>query len=382
MDVYSVSYNITDGVVTPAEEGGSNTLLPSSVLYSILYAALILAVISGNTLVLLAVYFEKSLRTTTNFFIVNLACADLLLGTLVLPFSGVFEAVGEWHFGHVFCDVWAATDVLCCTASINSLCIISIDRYIGVSRPLKHKLIMTPRRAGWLIVLVWVVSFSIAVGPLFGWRPVKDNPFDCPLSNQVDYVFFSVSGSFYIPTLVIIILYIKIYRAVSRESRKLKPSRDDENHKEVSLRIHRGAENNSFSSQSQQSSSSESHSLRKNRLPRQLSQKRAITFNREKKVAKTLGIVVGAFILCWFPFFFLLPLICPDCNIPPGFFTFAFWLGYCNSFVNPIIYGASNRTFRRAFRGILSCQYCFNRWRRLTSVNSVRRMQNTHSSQH
>lgn len=247
----TVGYTISS---TTASEGDMTTLtLYSSLLYLILYLALILAVITGNLLVILAVYYENSLRTPTNYFIVNLACADLLLGTLVLPFSGVYEVVGKWHFGHVFCDVWAATDVLCCTASITSLCVISIDRYIGVTRPLKHRLIMTPRRACWLIVLVWISSFSIAVGPLFGWRPPKDDPLECPLSNQVDYVVFSVIGSFYVPTLVIVVLYFKIYRAVCKESKKLKTnSRDDdseEKSKEVSLRIHRGAENNSFSSQ-------------------------------------------------------------------------------------------------------------------------------------
>ncbi|PIK59334.1 putative alpha-1A adrenergic receptor [Apostichopus japonicus] len=86
-----------------------------------------------------------------------------------------------------------------------------------------------PRRACWLIVLVWISSFSIAVGPLFGWRPPKDDPLECPLSNQVDYVVFSVIGSFYVPTLVIVVLYFKIYRAVCKESKKLKTnSRDDD----------------------------------------------------------------------------------------------------------------------------------------------------------
>ncbi|KAL5022599.1 hypothetical protein ScPMuIL_001754, partial [Solemya velum] len=82
-------------------------------------------------------------------------------------------------------------------------------------------------------------------------------------------------------------------------------------------------------------------------------------FKREKKAAKTLGIVVGVFILCWFPFFFCLPLgaLCRGCHIPENLFKVIFWLGYCNSLMNPIIYACSSKEFKRAFRRILQCQF-------------------------
>jgi len=79
-------------------------------------------------LVLLGVFVNPLLRSTTHYFIANLALADLLVGATVLPFSTSLEVLDYWAFGSVLCDIWAAADVLCCTASILSLCVISLDR--------------------------------------------------------------------------------------------------------------------------------------------------------------------------------------------------------------------------------------------------------------
>ncbi|XP_022096518.1 alpha-1A adrenergic receptor-like [Acanthaster planci] len=353
-------WNGTVTSATNAPEG--DTDVTRVLLASVALLIINLAVIIGNILVLLAVYCERALRTVTNYFIVNLAIADLLLGALVLPFSGAFEVIHYWPFGGTFCDIWAAVDVLCCTASINSLCCISVDRYIGVTKPLKHRLIMTPRRAVMINIFVWFISFGIAVGPLFGWRPVKTSEMECPLSDSIGYVFFSVAGSFYIPSAIILILYFRIYRAVSRETKSIQ-DRSRQRHGNTEngraghaiLRIHVGNKRFSDKNYNRREESMSSGSSRSRNMSH-----RTATFNREKKVAKTLGIVVGVFIICWLPFFFLLPLrsVCRSCKLPDVVFTFFFWLGYCNSFVNPVIYGMSNHTFRKAFRKIITCWYC------------------------
>ncbi|KAA0191668.1 hypothetical protein HAZT_HAZT007801 [Hyalella azteca] len=175
-----------------------------------------LLTIAGNTLVLLAVFMSRSLRSSTHYLIVNLAVADLLLGIAVLPFSIVLEVSGSWMFGAIFCDVWAAVDVLCCTASIWSLCVISIDRYVGVTRPLGYNAIVTKRRVGVLMAGVWALSVAVSIVP------------------------------------------------ISTDTRM-----------GATVAVHTG---------------------------------RMAKFHRQQKAAKTLGIVVGVFLLCWFPFFFTLPL--------------------------------------------------------------------------
>uniref|UniRef100_A0A1I8G7J3 G_PROTEIN_RECEP_F1_2 domain-containing protein n=1 Tax=Macrostomum lignano TaxID=282301 RepID=A0A1I8G7J3_9PLAT len=273
-----------------------------SVVTGMVLGLIALGTVFGNSLVLLAVLLHRNLRSTTAIFVSNLAVADLLLGSCVLPLSSVLEVTGGcWLFGPLLCDLWACVDVLCCTASIMSLCAISLDRYIGVTRPLQHSRIVSHRRACMLVLAVWLLSFLVSVGPLLGWRKSQDGEQrqQCNVSNDPGYILFSVLFSFYLPLGIVVFFYIRIYReALAR-------------------------------------------------------------FKHEKKAAKTLGIVVGVFILCWLPFFFLYPFM-------------AFWLGYCNSLCNPVIYACWNRDFKRAFASILTCDRLRGRRSEASSSKSDR----------
>lgn len=80
------------------------------------------------------------------------------------------QILGYWVFGRIFCDIWAAVDVLCCTASIMSLCVISIDRYIGVRWPLQYPTIVTEKRALLAMLGIWILAIIISIGPLLGWK--------------------------------------------------------------------------------------------------------------------------------------------------------------------------------------------------------------------
>ncbi|KAH7981477.1 hypothetical protein HPB49_024491 [Dermacentor silvarum] len=323
------------------------SVAPGALLKGGLLLAIILLAISGNLMVLLAVFLNANLRTATNCLIVNLALADLLLGASVLPFSAALEILDkQWYFGQIFCHVWAATDVLCCTASINSLCVISVDRYIGVTRPLTYSSVVTHRRALVACVLVWLLSAVISVGPLLGWRePPPADPFVCEVTKQTGYVVFSVSFSFYIPTLVILVLYYRIYRAATRQTKFLRTGVKTIKGEpgQLTLRVHTPS-----------MAGDDAH-----RSSAAGVQGRLAKFKRQKKAAKTLGIVVGVFIICWFPFFFLLPLgtLCEQCTVPPLLFDFCFWTGYFNSCLNPFIYASTSREYNRAFRAIVRCQW-------------------------
>lgn len=82
-------------------------------------------------------------------------------------------------------------------------------------------------------------------------------------------------------------------------------------------------------------------------------------FRMETKAAKTLGIIVGGFIFCWLPFFtmYLIRAFCEEC-IPPLLFSILFWLGYCNSAINPLIYALFSKDFRFAFKRIICKCFC------------------------
>ncbi|XP_026153678.1 alpha-1A adrenergic receptor isoform X1 [Mastacembelus armatus] len=304
----------------------------------------------GNILVILSVLFHHHWRSVTHYFIANLAAADLLLSSAVLPFSATSEALGRWVFGRSFCSVWAALDVLCCTASILSLCVISIDRYLAVSYPLHYPAIATGRRGLTAVAALWGLSAAISVGPLFGWRePDPEDETVCRITEEPGYALFSALGSFYIPLAIILAMYCRVYTVAKREINSFRKGSKGEGIETegVMLRIHRG--NTAQTEKQEDDEGAERHKRST------FSLQRLLKFSREEKAAKTLGIVVGCFILCWLPFFLVLPIgsIFPSCKPSETVFKITFWLGYLNSCINPIIYSCFNREFKKAFHNVL-----------------------------
>ncbi|XP_075959944.1 alpha-1A adrenergic receptor-like [Anarhichas minor] len=336
--------------------GGNHTevYLTRAIPLGLVLGAFIVFAIAGNILVILSVVCNRHLRTPTNYFIINLAIADLLLGTTVLPVSATQEILDYWVFGRIFCDIWAAVDVLCCTASIMSLCVISIDRYIGVSHPLQYPSIVTEKRALLAMLGVWVLSVVISIGPLLGWKqPPSPDDTVCPITEEPFYALFSSLGSFYIPLIVILVMYCRVYIVAKRTTKNLEAGvmRERMNSGELTLRIHKG-------SQVQEEPCCSGTGKGRAHQARSSLTVKLLKFSREKKAAKTLGVVVGMFTLCWLPFFLALPIGSFNVNLRPSDLVFKviFWLGYFNSCLNPIIYPCYNREFKLAFIRILRCQ--------------------------
>uniref|UniRef100_A0A1I8P5D7 G-protein coupled receptors family 1 profile domain-containing protein n=1 Tax=Stomoxys calcitrans TaxID=35570 RepID=A0A1I8P5D7_STOCA len=189
-----------------------------------IFMLLILVTVVGNTLVILAVLTTRRLRTVTNCFVLNLAITDWLVGTCVMPPAVMVYIVGSWRLGWILCDIWISLDVLLCTASILSLCAISLDRYLAVTQPLTYsKNRRTKRLALLMIFIVWVTALSITCPPYLGWyepgRRVDGNTV-CRYNQNKGYVVFSAMGSFFIPLAVMLYVYLKIgYVLTSRRQR-------------------------------------------------------------------------------------------------------------------------------------------------------------------
>ncbi|XP_055790584.1 D(4) dopamine receptor-like [Salvelinus fontinalis] len=372
---------------------------------------LIVVIICGNLLVCLSVYREKALKTTTNYFIVSLAVADLMLAVLVLPlFIYVEFQGGLWSLNMHVCDGLMTMDVMLCTASIFNLCAISIDRFIAVSIPLNYNLKHVDQRQIFLLSATWILALAVASPVMFGIQnvPQRDST-ECKLEDD-NFVVYSSVCSFFIPCPIMLLLYCGMFRGLRRweEARKaklrssilvcrkfqdataslppldsmppplppvikreeltdMKPELKDINLEELDpypLESPDGPYNNSLTTPEYKEGpvptvvaySNISYNLHPQTDPHQ--KKRAKINCRERKAMKVLPVVVGAFLFCWTPFFVVhtMRALCATCYIPPWLMSIVTWLGYVNSALNPIIYTVFNTEFRNYFNKFLhSC---------------------------
>ena len=174
----------------------------------------------GNILVILSVFTYRPLRNVQNFYIVSLACADLAVALIVMPFHVVtFVLDDRWVFGEVFCNIWLTCDILTCTASILNLCGIAVDRYCAIHDPIAYSQRRTVSRVMVNLAVIWLVSAVISVPPLIGWNNrageslYDDEKQACKLTDDRGFVLYSASGSFYIPLCLMTFVYVKIFLA-------------------------------------------------------------------------------------------------------------------------------------------------------------------------
>uniref|UniRef100_A0A3P9B321 D(1)-like dopamine receptor n=1 Tax=Maylandia zebra TaxID=106582 RepID=A0A3P9B321_9CICH len=335
----------TDG----EEDGGGIGGL--RVLVACVLFLLIVSTLLGNTLVCAAVIKFRHLRSkVTNFFVISLAVSDLFVAVLVMPWEAITEVTNTWLFGR-FCDVWIAFDIMCSTASILNLCIISVDRYWAISSPFKYERKMTHRVAFVMIGVAWTLSILISFIPVqLNWHRAGEEDFNssdvaaqsCVANLNKTYAISSSFISFYIPVVIMIATYTRIYRIAQTQIRRI-------------MSLERAAE------QAQH----QGHGVNRNQQQVQRPGDEASlksSFKKETKVLKTLSIIMGVFVFCWLPFFVLnctVPFCDPPC-VSDTTFTVFVWFGWANSSLNPVIY-AFNADFRRAFASILGCgRVCSN----------------------
>lgn len=171
---------------------------------------------------------ERQLRTVSNYFLLSLAVADLLIGVISMPLYTVSSLLGRWPLPHYICDLWLSLDYTMSNASVANLLIISIDRYLSVTRPLSYRIKRTPRRAAVMIAGAWIVS-SITWTPwIYAWPYIEGQrkvPHDmCYIqflqSNTVLTIVTAVMA-FYLPVTIMTVLYLRIYNETRNRRRDL-----------------------------------------------------------------------------------------------------------------------------------------------------------------
>lgn len=362
----------------PVGEGSQDDLPAYRALTGCVLALLIIWTLLGNFAVCAAVYRYRYLRAkVTNMFIVSLALSDLLVAVLVMPWKAVAEVAGYWPFGG-FCKTWLACDIMCSTASILNLCVISVDRYWAISSPFRYERCMNKKVASVMIGVTWTVSVVISFVPVqLNWHraeisdptgedlPPHGESIDgsCDSSLSRTYAISSSIISFYIPVAIMIVTYTRIYRIAQLQIRMISSLERAAEHAEncrldvPELFPHLCAEIRSNSCQFEASLHPGSQ------RPSQSHSELKVSFRKETKVLKTLSIIMGVFVCCWLPFF-ILNCALPFCRGPgaPGphcvserTFDVFVWIGWSNSSLNPIIY-AFNADFRDAFLRLLRCR--------------------------
>lgn len=311
--------------------------LTTKCLVGILLVLIIFLSISGNILVCVAIYTDRRLRKLGNLFLVSLALADLFVASLVMTFAVANDLMGYWMFGSQFCDTWTAFDVMCSTASILNLCAISLDRFIHIKDPLRYGRWMTKKIVLSAIGGIWILSALVSFLPIsLGWHkpnkiqppPLNDGQPICALELTTTYAVVSSTISFYVPCVVMVALYTRLYLYARKHVRNI-----------------RAVTKPGFTPPA-------NPAAKPTKLARPFSH--TSYHSMDHKAAITLGIIMGVFLVCWVPFFCvnIVHATCNDC-VSEWTFKGLTWLGYFNSALNPIIYSIFNTEFRDAFRRIL-----------------------------
>lgn len=253
----------------------------------------------GNIFVCLTVLFTPSLRVVSNYCIINLALADLMVNILTGPLA-ISIFVGKLE---VICYVKAEQAArfignLSCAVSILTLATMSVDRCFVIVKPMKYKSIVTPASLKSILIFYWFLALVVPM-------------LDAFVEDKLVYIYFILSGII-VMYFVVIISYSAIFITVQKQN-----------------------------------------SLRQ----RELQNCQAVNREKDKRLAKTIALVIGFFTIFWAPFGYHIAKS-PDKNYGVSYIA-PVTASFANSAINPIIYFYRNKCFRDALRKIL--KNCYRR---------------------
>ncbi|TTK32045.1 Histamine H3 receptor [Bagarius yarrelli] len=372
----------------------------AAVLVTALMTLLVFATVLGNALVILAFVVEKSLRTQGNFFFLNLAIADFLVGGFCIPVYIPYVLTGEWRLGRGLCKLWLVVDYMLCTASVFNIVLISFDRFLSVTRAVSYRCQKGVTRESVLkMVCVWLAAFLLYGPAIISWEHIAGKSVvphgECYAEFYFNWYFLMTASTveFFTPFISVTYFNLSIYinirnRCMLREERStcapLRNGRTGEAKPFCAADVQRvffvrPAEESSIAENSNRSrccrlsnatvsgTDSENGRLTKRRMstipdlpPLQVvdaasSLASRFRLSRDKKVAKSLAVIVCVFGLCWAPYT-LLMIIRAACHgqcVQHYLYEISFWLLWINSSINPVLYPLCHTSFRRAFSKLL-----------------------------
>uniref|UniRef100_H2Y8R7 G-protein coupled receptors family 1 profile domain-containing protein n=1 Tax=Ciona savignyi TaxID=51511 RepID=H2Y8R7_CIOSA len=373
---------------------------------------------AGNILVIVAFHANRRLQTITNYFILSLAYADMVIGLVSMNLFTIYIVQGEWRLGPLVCDIWLCIDYVASNASVMNLLIISVDRYLALTKPLTYRAKRTKRRACLMIVGAWMVSFVLWVPSILLWPLVEGGR---NVHNKKCSIRFIVASpavaigtamaAFYVPVLVMSALSWCIHRVniehnkyantfriqdkpsernarrylvsnpmhpirhgmstnltnTSKETHDLSPS--DKQTSLTVIQVDKQIPGNS-PPQQDQTDGTVQLAAKESKTSFRLSETTTTLLNatkqnvrsfsaRENKAARMLLCIMIVFIITWAPYNILVVIstICgEDGCVNDVLWKLSYWLCYINSTINPACYALCSPEFRNTFLRILRCQ--------------------------
>ncbi|XP_019752876.1 histamine H3 receptor [Hippocampus comes] len=396
----------SSGNLTPAVSGGGGQPLSGylALLLSVLMVTLVATVVAGNALVILAFVVDKTLRTQSNYFFLNLAISDFLVGAFCIPVYIPYNLTGRWMLGKGLCKVWLVMDYLLCTASVFNIVLISYDRFLSVTRAVKYRAQRNMTRQAVLkMVAVWALAFLLYGPAIIFWEAAIGYSVvpahECYAEFYFTWYFLLCASTFefFTPFVSVAFFNLSIYLNIRRRYKNAGAGPDEAPPPRPAKKQRDGAaawsvffvktrkvscseptaisaviEDDDGVSPSSCAHLDASHILAhrekfspggRNSRPFQPSPavsapgRRApgSRLSRDIKIAKSLAVIVCIFGICWAPYTLLMIIraACSGTCMAEYWYDITFWLLWLNSAINPFLYPLCHSSFRRAFSKIL-----------------------------
>lgn len=296
--------------------------LPAVIVHTFILITTALLSLTGNSLVCIAFYRNRRLRTVTNFYVLSLAVADLMVAVLLFPFGAVASGFRRWPFTFNMCQFAGFLAVYWGQVSTCTLALTSINRYFCVVKPLKYSKYFTRKKTILSIVVVWVSllvqTLSLYTVPVI-YRWDYDNLY-CRATfhdETVERLFFIFCGClFTVPMVLVILGYSRVYCVVRQHNTAVFPFLQGSS---VQQGTHISAQ--------------------------------------EIKASRVLFAALFGYCICWIPFIVILILQFGfQVTIPHYAKPIYPLFSAISSWINPIIYGFMNRSMHKEFRNTLLCR--------------------------
>ncbi|XP_029937217.1 trace amine-associated receptor 13c-like [Myripristis murdjan] len=283
----------------------------------ILLSSISLLTVALNLLVIISISHYRQLHTPTNLLLLSLAVSDLLVGLLLMPVEIIYiEAC--WFLGDLLCTLYYVVDFIVTSSSVGNMVLISIDRYVAICDPLCYPTKVTQKRVKICVRLCWICSVFYSCLLLHDHlgQPGRSNSCygECvvvinSIAGAVDLVF-----TFILPITVIIVLYMRVFVVAVSQARAMRSHI-------VSVTLQRSG---------------------------------TVTAKKsELKAARTLGIVVAVFLICFSPYY-IPTLAGQETSIDASSAAVEIWLAHFSSCLNPVIYAFFYPWFRKAIKHIFT----------------------------